>query len=58
MNPPQGEVIPMATISQPSQESQELTRLLHQGKKTLLILSYRDITDESVKPILNTLAGY
>ena len=58
MNPPQGEVVPMATTSQPSQESQELTRLFHQTKKALTILSYKDITDESVKLVLNTFAGY
>ena len=58
MNPRQGEVVPMATKSQPNKESQELTRLFHQTKKTLPTLSYKDMTDESVKPILNTFAGY
>ena len=58
MNPPQGEVVPMATTSQPNQESQELTRFVHQTKKTLPMLSYKDMTDESVKPVLNRFAGY
>ena len=58
MNVPQGEVVPMATASQPNQESQELTRLFHQTKKTLHILSYRDMSDESVKPVLNAIVGY
>ena len=58
MNPPQGEVIPIATTSQLNQESQKLTRLFHQTKKTLTILSYKDVTDESVKPVLNTSARY
>ena len=48
----------MATTSQPNQESQELTRLFYQTKKTLPILRYKDMTDESVKPVLNTFAGY
>ena len=58
MNPPQGEVIRMATTSQPSQETQEMTRLFHKTKKTLPILSYNDMTDENVKFILNTFTGY
>ena len=58
MNPPQGKVVPMATTSQPNQESQELTRLFHKTKKTLPILSYKDMTDESVKPVLRTFDGY
>ena len=47
----------MASMSQPDQESQKLTRLFHQTKKTLPILSYTDMTDESVKPVLNTFVG-
>ena len=58
MSPPQGEVVPTATTSQLSQESQELTRLFHQIKKTLPILSYKDTTDEIANPVLNTLARY
>ena len=48
----------MATTSQPNEEDQELTRLFHQTKKTLPILSYKNMTDESVKHVLNTFAGY
>ena len=48
----------MATTSQPNQESQELKRSFHQTKNTPPILSYKDIADEGVKPVLNTLAGY
>ena len=48
----------MATKSQPNEETQELIRLLHQTKKTLPILSFNDLTDESVKPELNTFARY
>ena len=58
MNPPQGEVVSMATTSQPNQGSQELTRLFHQINKMLPILNYKDMTDESFKHVLNTLAGY
>ena len=32
--------------------------MFHQIKKKLPILRYNDITDESVKPVLNTFAGY
>ena len=35
-----------------------MTRLFHQTKKRLPILNYKDMTDESVIPVLNTLAGY
>ena len=48
----------MATTSQPNQETQELTRLYYQTKKTLPILSCKDMTDESFKPVLNIFAGY
>ena len=48
----------MATTSQSNQETQELTRLIHQKKKTLPILCYKDMRDESVKPVLNTFTGY
>ena len=57
MNPPQRELVPMTTISQPCEETQELIRLFRQIKKSLLILGYKDVTDESVKPVLNTYAG-
>ena len=58
MSPPYGEAVPMATTSQSDQEFQELTRLFHQTKKTLTILSHKDMTNEKVKPVLNTFAGY
>ena len=58
MNTPQGEVKPMETTSQSNQDSKELTRLFHQTKKTLPVLSYKDMSDESVNPVLNTLIGY
>ena len=58
MSPPQCEVIPKAPLSQPNQESQESTRLLHQTKKTLPILRYKNMTDESVKLVLSTFTGY
>ena len=48
----------MATTSQTTQESQELTRLFNQTKKTLPILTNRDMTDENVQPVLKTFAGY
>ena len=48
----------MATTSQPNQEFQELTRLFDQKKKTLPTLSYKSMTDDSVKPILNTFTRY
>ena len=48
----------MATISQSSEETQELIRLFHQTKKTLHILSYNDLTDENVNHVLNTFAEY
>ena len=48
----------MATINQPNRETQKYTRLFHHTKKTLLILSYKNMTDESVKLMLNTFAGY
>ena len=32
--------------------------MFHQTKKTLSILSYNDLTDESVKTVLKTFAGY
>ena len=58
MNRPQGDVIPMANKSQPNKETQEFIRLFHMKKKTLSILSYNDLTDESVRPVLDTFAGY
>ena len=58
MNLLQGTFVPMATTSQPNQETQELARLFDQTKKTLPILSEKDTTAESVKPVLNTLTGY
>ena len=58
MSPSQGDAVQMATMSQPNEEAKELTRLFHQTKKTFPILSYKDMTDESVKPLLNTFAGY
>ena len=58
MNPPQGEVVPMTNTSQPNEETQELTRLFYQIKERLPILCYKDMTDESVKPVLNTFAEY
>ena len=48
----------MATISQPKIKTQALTRLFLHTKKTLPILSNKDMIDESVKPVLNTLSGY
>ena len=48
----------MKTTSKPNQESQEMTRLFHQTKLTLLILSHKDITDESVKSVLSSLVVY
>ena len=32
--------------------------MFNQTKKTLFILSYKDLTDESVKPVLNTFDRY
>ena len=58
MNPPQGEVGQMATTSESNEEARELTRLFYQTKKTLPVLSYKDMTDESVKPVLNTFTWY
>ena len=58
MNPPQGEVVLMATTSQPNQETQDLIRLFHQIKKTLPILRYNYLPDKSIKPVLNAFAGY
>ena len=57
MNLPQGELVLMETTNQPNKESQELTWLFHQTKKTRLILSYKDMSEEIVEPVLNTLAG-
>ena len=48
----------MATIPLPDQETQLLTKFLNQTKKTLVVLSYKDITYESVKLLLNMLARY
>ena len=54
----QDEVIPIATACQPNQRAQKLTKRFHQTKKTVPVLSYKDITDENVKPVLNMLAVY
>ena len=48
----------MATDSLTHEQAQELKRLFHQTKKTLYILRYVDDTDECIKPVLNTFAGY
>ena len=48
----------MSTTSQPNVGSQELSRLFYQTKKTLPILNYKDMADESVKHVLNTFVGY
>ena len=48
----------MATVSQPNEETLELIRLSHQTNKTLSVICYYDLTDESVKHVFNTLAGY
>ena len=48
----------MATTSQPNEEAQELARSFHRKQKTLPKLSYKDMTDESVKPVLNTFSRY
>ena len=58
MSSPQGEVIPTATKSQPNQETQELKRIFHQTKKTMHKLRKKDMTDKSIKSVLNTFAGY
>ena len=57
MNPPQGDFVPMETTSQSNKETQMLIRLFHQTK-TIPILSYEDLTNESVKPVFNTFTGY
>ena len=56
MNHPQGEVLPIPTTSQTNQETQELIRLFYQTKKKLPILIYKEMNDESVKPVLNMFA--
>ena len=48
----------MVTTSQSNEETQELIRLFHQSKKTLPMLSYNGLTDESVKPVLKTFIRY
>ena len=58
MTPVQGEVVPMATKSELNEENLELTRLFHQIKKTLSILTFNELTDEGLKPVLYTFAGY
>ena len=58
MNPHKGEVLSMAITSQPNQETQELTRIFHQKKTTLLIRSNKDMTELSVKSVLSTFATY
>ena len=57
MNPLQYEAVPLATISQPNEKTQELSRLFCQTKKMLLIMNYNDLNDESVKRVLNRFAG-
>ena len=54
----QGQFVQMAKSRLPNQESQELTRLIVQKKKTLIIPSYGGLKDESVKSVLNTFPGY
>ena len=46
----------MAITGQPNEETQELIKLFHQNKRTLLILSYNELTDEGVIPVLNIFA--
>ena len=58
INPVQGEVVRIRTRSQPNEEAQDLTKLSHQTKKTFLMLSYKDMTDEIVEPMLSTLLAY
>ena len=48
----------MATTGHRDQETQELTRLLHQTNQTLSILTYKNMVDERVKHVLNTLSRY
>ena len=48
----------MPTSSQPNEETQELKRLFHQTKRTFSRLNYNDLTDESVRSVLSTIAGY
>ena len=54
----QGDIAPMATTSQLNEKIQELIRLFTLTKKTLPILSYKNLNDESIKPVLNTFAGW
>ena len=58
MNPPQSVEVPMATAREPNEETTELTRLFYQTKKALSILSYEDLTNGSIKLVLNTSVGY
>ena len=58
MNLPQGEVVSMLTTSQPNEEAHELIRSFHQTNTMLPILSYKDMTGESIKPVVSMLAGY
>ena len=53
MNPTQGEVVPMATTSIPNEEAQQKSILVHKKKKEIPILSYKDMTDESVNLVLD-----
>ena len=48
----------METTSQTNGETQGIIRLLHQTEKTLPMLNYNNLTDESVKSVLKTFAGY
>ena len=58
MNPAQGEVVQMPNTSQPNNETQELIWINRQTKKKLPILRFKDMNDESIKPVLNKLTGY
>ena len=48
----------METTSETNEENREFIRFIHQTKKALPLLRYNDLTDERVKPMLNTLLGY
>ena len=46
MNTPQGEIVPFVTTSQANEATQKIIRQFHQSLKTILILSYNDLTDD------------
>ena len=48
----------MANTGQSNEEAQKFTALFTQIRKTLPIINYRYMIDESVKPLLNTFGGY